>query len=451
MHSIKSRYYALQMHNIKFYLRFSFLLSPQHTAVQINPLTTRVHIMHKYLSIYLALIALSASLDAAPRPHFESTFSVGSVNYYQGENADALGYEIGDAPEYDANGSIFLDINGRYKQFYFDTRNAFVSSKDETVEFDGEVFEAYYTHSVAVGDISLGRKGTSYGAGQGFKPLALFQGDSSSSLLDDNEVGSDVITYEHFGLESSWAVLATSHSALNDEAELGWRWYGFLGNNDVFLVLSANEDDGARAGAGLVAVPGDSLKLYGEALWLDQYSKSLTSLTPDNAIAETNPFADSNFSSGWRALAGLDYTFAEKWHLIGEAWFDALAYSDDEWDNLLDVRAAQLDLYNAGQIDASIASGNLQWNRQALSSEGSLRQVNTLLRLNASLENWEPTLELLYLPADSGYIATGRAELEIGASNEIEFALRRFGGPENSVPRLLEQSWEAGLHWRIWL
>ena len=407
--------------------------------------------MYKNSIIYLTLITLSASLSAAPRPHFESTFSIGSVNYYQGENEDALGYEIGDAPEYDTNGSVFLDVTGRYKQFYFDTRNAFISSKGEAVEFDGEIFEAYYTHSFGSGDLSLGRKGTSYGAGQGFKPLALFQCDSSGNLLDDNEIGSDVITYERFGLESSWAVLATSHSTLNDEAELGWRWYGFLGNNDVFLVVSANEDDGARAGAGLVAVPSDSLKLYSEALWLDQYSKSLTSLTPENPVATSNPFADSNFSSGWRALVGLDYSFAEKWHLIGEAWFDALAYTDDEWDNLLDTRAAQLNLYNAGQLDASATTGNLQWNRQALDSERSLRQVNTLLRINASYDAWEPTLELLYLPADSGYIATSRAEFTIGSSNEIEFALRNFGGPEDSIPRLLEQSWEAGLHWRLWL
>ena len=407
--------------------------------------------MSKYLSLSISLVLLSSALGAAPRPHFESTFSIGSVDYYRAGNSDALGNEIEDSSEYDANGSLFLDISGRYKQLYYSTRNALVSAKGEATEYDGEIFELYYTHNLEAGDLSLGRKGTSYGSGQGLKPLALFEGDDSSNLLDDNSIGADIVMYESFGLVSSWAVLATDAGALNDAAELAWRWYGFIDNKDLFLLVSANEDDGGRFGAGFTDVFGDSLKLYGEFLYLEQYEKNLTTLTPEDPIATSNPFASEQYHSGLRSILGIDYSFAGNWNLIAEIWHDSLAYSDSEWDKLLDVRAAQLDLYNNGQVDAASANGNLQWNRQALNSERSLRQGNTLLRLRGDLSAWEPIVELLYLPADSGYINTWRAKFDLGASNEFELAMRYFGGPEDSVPRLLDYRWQAGIHWRMWL
>jgi hypothetical protein len=73
---------------------------------------------------------------------------------------------------------------------------------------------------------------------------------------------------------------------------------------------------------------------------------------------------------------------------------------------------------------------------RAFSTASTLRQDNVFLRLSWQHERWQPALDVLYTPADQGFIATASV-LWTGEHIKLEMGLRAHGGPENAIARQL--------------
>jgi hypothetical protein len=76
-------------------------------------------------------------------------------------------------------------------------------------------------------------------------------------------------------------------------------------------------------------------------------------------------------------------------------------------------------------------AGNLAWQGHAFGASTNLRQDNVFVRLS-----WQPALDVLYHPADQGYVTTASV-LWSGDHIKLEAGLRANGGPEGAIVRQL--------------
>jgi len=136
---------------------------------------------------------------------------------------------------------------------------------------------------------------------------------------------------------------------------------------------------------------------------------------------------------------GFTWTGATGWSLLGEAWYDDSAYTHSEWQALADLTRAQAGLQGTPGIPSSAITGNIAWSTQYFNRPNLLRE-NLLLRLShrGDSRSIDPALDVLFTPADGGWVVTAFASYE-GDRFRIDAGYRAYGGPKDAAYRLLPE------------
>lgn len=297
------------------------------------------------------------------------------------------------------------------------------------------VQEAVYDFSLHGYEWSIGRKIVAWGVGYGFRPLDIIQQETRLQWQTLSMQGRFILSMEHFGSDSadSWVLYQDRRANpldVVDAAALAYQHYRLLENSDLYGIASLNEHGRYKIGAGYSQVVNEKTEWHGSVLYLSDYDKFIRS---DSAalIASSEPFQSRSYKDGLRLLLGSSRSFRSGLNLMFEAWYDASAYSNMEWQHLIAISTQQLALLG-GSTPIDAIYGNLGWNSRAFQAS-SLMQQNMMLRLGYDGERLEPSGYLLYAPEDGGIIANLSLSTELGESTKISISWQQFGGHADSV------------------
>ncbi len=147
------------------------------------------------------------------------------------------------------------------------------------------------------------------------------------------------------------------------------------------------------------------------------------------------PWQPTLTDAGQQVLVGGTWTHESQISLLVEAWHDASALSDSQWNDWAERNQA-LPLWLARGAAVAAMAGNLAWQANAFGAASNLRQNNLYARLSWQRERWQVAADVLFTPSDQGTINT----FSLGWTGErfkMDLGLRSHGGPESAVVRQL--------------
>lgn len=269
--------------------------------------------------------------------------------------------------------------------------------------------EAYAAWSGAGWQWSAGKKVVSWDVGYGFRPNDMVQQESRRTLAAGALEGHPLLMTEHFNADSAWSLVwvnPTQDPGANssNETALAARWYTRQGAADWHLFARQGVHSGASLGAAVSWVASDALELHASA-------------------------------RGGQQLVGGTWTHESQVSLLLEAWHDATAPSNAQWD-AWQARNQALPLLLAQGAPVPAVAGSLAAQANLFRSSSSLRQDNLFARLSWQHERWQTALDLLYTPADQGLLTT-LSVLWTGERLRWEAGWRTTSGPDAAVVRQL--------------
>lgn len=316
--------------------------------------------------------------------------------------------------------------------------------------------ELYYDTSLGDSDLSLGKKISSWGVGYGFRPLDVIQQQNRRELVPTTLEGVPQLSLQRYQGLNAWNLVYANPGAnpgakqareLADDESLALKGYALLDNADVHSVARYSRRFGLQLGGGLTQVLSDSLSAHASVLYSAHYSKAINTLIPNVALANSDPLRDVSHDHGLQWLLGLSWTALNGSTLLLEYWHDDFAYSEQEWQQLMQLNQQQQAL--AGLAPQQAIDGNTAYNRGYYRVRNVLPE-NLLLRLSHSGGDLEPALELLITPEDRGYVLSASAVYRLNQQT-IELGARQFGGPPGSVYGEMFIDHQLYLNWnRAW-
>jgi hypothetical protein len=299
--------------------------------------------------------------------------------------------------------------------------------------------ELVATHDAGSWQFSAGKKIVAWDVGYAFRPNDVVQQEERRTLISTLAEGRPLLMVEHFDADTAWSWVwvnptkSASQTGAKEPA-LAARVYQRHGSVDWHGFARVGAHTGASLGAALAWVASDALELHASARYLNR-TDSLTIDPLATSLARADPWQAASVQHTGQALLGGTWTNESRVSLLAEAWWDGTALSDNEWERWLKRNALLADLPVLG-APASAAAGNLAWQANALNVSGSLRRSNLYLRLSWDVDAWQPSLDMLYQPADSGRIVTA-ALLWKGDRMQVQGGWRVYGGSTASVLRQL--------------
>lgn len=271
------------------------------------------------------------------------------------------------------------------------------------------VTEAYASGSAAGWQWSAGKKVVSWDVGYGFRPNDLVQKEARRTLVGEPLEGRPLLMAERFEADTAWSVVwvnpTTERAATGvQEAALAARAYWRQGAVDWHAFARQGERSGASLGAAVSWVAGDALELHASV-------------------------------RGGQQLVGATWTAENQLSLLVEAWHDDTALTDAQWA-AWSARNQALPLGLARGVPAAAVAGNLALQGQSFGVASNLRRDSVFVRLGWQHERWQPAWDLLYTPADQGFITT-MSVLWTGERVKLEAGLRTSGGPMDAIVRQL--------------
>ncbi|HEX8962510.1 MAG TPA: hypothetical protein VF801_05860 [Rhodocyclaceae bacterium] len=328
------------------------------------------------------------------------------------------------------------------------------AAQDRKPEQHGIANQFYYDGELAEGlGWTAGKKIMSWGVGFGFKPLDVVQRENRRAVNPPALVGTPVLALERFTADEAWTV-AWTHPGQGEgvddfhDASLALRWYRLAASgDDLHAVARVSHRRGFEAGVGATRVIGTDWSLYGAALYERRTRRLVNALTQAGGVlAPSDPMAESTGGGGMKTVAGAQWTGESGWSLLMEAWYDADAYSREQWQRLDALTAGQRAL--AGIAPAAAVAGNAAWSSQAYLSPNLLRG-NLLARLGYDdRDGFRPYVELLATPSDGGLVATAGASFE-GNRQRFTVGLRQAGGASGSAYARAPIRRAAWAEWRV--
>lgn len=323
----------------------------------------------------------------------------------------------------------------------------------QTPEHHGIVNQLYYDGDLGNGSAyTLGKKVMSWGVGFGFRPLDLIQREDRRSLNPPPLTGVPLAAWEHFSADAAYTLAWTRpghrHGATDSrEPALAARYYRLVGGNDFHAVARLSRRHAIEVGAGITHTSGEEWAFHAAALYQRRYGKTLNALAENGGgtLATANPMQEVTRRNGLKAVAGSQWTGTAGFGVLVEAWFDAEAYSRDEWRRLDALTARQRAL--AGLAPAAAIDGNVAWSSRAFERPNLLRE-NLLLRLTHDDERWKPALEVLVTPRDGGRVVTTGLEYQ-GDRQRLNVGLRFLGGAADSAYAQAPAKRMAFFAWRL--
>ncbi|ABQ26620.1 hypothetical protein [Geotalea uraniireducens] len=223
-----------------------------------------------------------------------------------------------------------------------------------------------------------------------------------------------------------------------DDESLALKFYQHEGNTDVHAIARLSERNHIEVGSAFTNVAVESFEWHGSLLYQEQYERLYNSLigTTGMPISSSDPMTNRLERHGVKALIGFTWTGQSGFSLLGEAWYDAGAYSAGEWRAVKNLTERQAALLGQG-VPESAVRGNIAFSTRYFDRPNLLRE-NLLLRLSHRQEggNLEPALDILCTPADGGVVATASVGYE-GNRFRLDAGVRQFGGARNSAYRML--------------
>jgi hypothetical protein len=281
---------------------------------------------------------------------------------------------------------------------------------------------------------SAGKKIVAWDVGYAFRPNDVVQQEERRTLVDTTPQGRPLLMAERFDLDTAWALVWVNptHAAsalAGDEPALAGRVYVREGAVDWHGFARQGGHTGTSLGVAAAWVASDSVELHASArlmrhadAWAMPATAPLLSLANPWQIAPTGP--DSQM------LAGGTWTFENHLSLLAEAWWDGTAPSDAQWQ-VWQGRQTQLAQMLGAAVPASALAGNLAWQTTPFNTSN-LRQRSVFVRASWEHEGWQPSLDVLYHPADAGRLWTA-ALAWAGERVKWQAGVRRAGGPGQSV------------------
>jgi hypothetical protein len=317
------------------------------------------------------------------------------------------------------------------------------------------VNQAAVDATVAEQHFGFGKKIFSWDVGFGFRPLDLIQQENRRAVFPSTLEGVPYLSWEHFNADSSWLLLyanpgrGRSADAFNEES-LAIKVYARWGSTDLHAVARISRRFGIEAGPAFSDVVGESIEVHGSVLYQQRYERQINRLAESGVLLSPgDPIETRQFHHGGKALLGMTWSTPAGTSILGEAWYDASAYSTREWRAAADLARRQATLRGATGIPYAAVIGNIAYGTRYFDHANLLR-ANMLLRASHHGENsdWEPAIDLLYTPADGGYVVT--TALSYARDRyRVDSGIRCYGGPTQSAYRLLPEQRVAYLGLRF--
>ncbi len=300
------------------------------------------------------------------------------------------------------------------------------------------VNELVATHDAGSWQYSAGKKIVGWDVGYAFRPNDVVQQEVRRTLVSTTAEGRPVAMAEYFDAESSWSLVLVNPTS--DVSRLGAtepafaaRFYQRQGAVDWHGFARTAQRTGTSLGAALSWVADDSLELHASARIL-QHADSLT-MNPDAPLLSTsNPWQTSLLGHTRQALIGGTWTHANQVSILVEAWWDGTALSPQQWQEWRErnQNLTTLSTLAGFGVPVTAVAGNLAWQSDAFAASTSLHRSNLYARISWEYEAWQPSLDLLYHPSDSGLMATA-ALLWKGDRVQVQGGMRIHTGADGSV------------------
>lgn len=330
--------------------------------------------------------------------------------------------------------------------------NASATLQQQTQQGGATQSSAWFNELVATQDLgawqlSAGKKIVAWDVGQAFRPNDVVQQEERRALVSTLVEGRPVLMAEHFNADTAWSLVWVNPSKPKAEAgaqepALAARMYQRQGSVDWHGFARVGAHTGASVGAAFAWVASDALELHASARSLKRYDTLALNPTASGLVA-SDPWQRITAQHATQALIGGSWTHESQLSVLAEAWWDGTALSDAQWDHW-GARNRMLAGLPALGAPASAAAGNLAWQSSAFNASPSLRRGNVFVRLSWQHEAWQPTLDLLYHPADGGRMLTA-ALLWKGEHVQAQGGLRVHAGPADAVLRQLPVQRQAYL------
>lgn len=313
------------------------------------------------------------------------------------------------------------------------------SPKGGSTTSEGWINEAYASGQALGWQWSAGKKVVSWDVGYGFRPNDMVQQEVRRTLAAEALTGKPLVMAEHFDADTAWSLVwvnpleAQSNTGAK-EAALAARVYRRAGAVDWHGFARHGEHTGGSIGAAASWVASDALELHASVRSY-QHANSLANSNTGTSLSPANPWQAIRTGAGQQWLVGGTWTHESQVGVMVEAWHDDTALSDAQWVDWT-ARNQALPLWLTRRVPASAVAGNLAWQGHAFGASTNLRQDNVFVRLSWQHERWQPALDVLYHPADQGYVTTASL-LWSGDHVKLEAGLRTHGGPESAIVRQL--------------
>ncbi len=361
-------------------------------------------------------------------------------NSYSSNTLFDLPAEIIEKPK--ASSQQIIELTGIYPRqfvdlaYLFSMHNQLSRNKPSNTRFNTN--ELYLTKNLNDWEITLGRRISSWGVGYGFRPLDVVQQYDQQTISRQSAIGKNMIALEHFSGMSSWSLLWVNPNRSDESQNHGIKsivskYSTSQDNYDLHAVLRYNRKNKLQMGLGGINILSDEMSVHGSLLLSQVYQKQLHKLTRQTTVllSDKYPYENIDYNSGFQLLTGLSWSNLSNHSLIVEYWYNGMAYSDKQWDQLFKLAAQQQNLLNNTQLPQSIIHGNIAWTAAATQTQA-LAQHNVMLQWSYDADYWKPTANILLSPVDKSSMITLLATRSTHLF-KFEAGIRAFNGANNSI------------------
>ena len=297
------------------------------------------------------------------------------------------------------------------------------------------VNELYVSHGIGDWQFAVGKKIVGWDVGYAFRPNDTVQQETRRTLITNTIQGRPMFLAERFDADTAWSIVLVNPTHPSDdrgaeEPALDFRVYRRNGPLDLYGFARYGVRTHGSVGAAAAWVASDAVELHAS---LRYYSEADTvAIAPAvSGVVKTNPWADASTLHGGQALVGGTWTSEYQLTVIAEAWWDGTAMSNAQWDAWT-ARNMQLVGLIGSPVPPRAIAANLIWQTDGFSASTNLRRANVFMQASWTLDKWQPTLDVLYTPGDSGRIVTASLFWQ-GDTVRLAAGLRFYGGPSDSV------------------
>jgi hypothetical protein len=297
------------------------------------------------------------------------------------------------------------------------------------------VNELYISHGIGDWQFAVGKKIVGWDVGYAFRPNDMVQQETRRTLVTNTIEGRPMLMAERFDADTAWSIVLVNPTHPREdrgaeEPALAFRVYRRNGPLDLYGFARYGARTNGSVGTAAAWVASDAVELHASLRYFAE--ADTVAIDPaDSGVVKTNPWGNASTSHGAQALIGGTWTSEYQLSVIAEAWWDGSAMSNAQWDAWTARNMQLVDLIGSPVPSGAIAA-NLIWQTDAFGASSNLRRTNLFVQASWTIDKWQPTLDVLYTPADAGRIVTASLIWQ-GDTVRLAAGLRFYGGPPDAI------------------